>query len=344
MNAAPPPGLSFEPRQAHSGLTLHLDAVPVAVVACAAQLVTAWGDGNLRYFARQQPPSCLQVHAGAILSLAADAGGGVLSGGDDGVFAHVDARRIQVLARFPGRWVEHVAGAVDGSRACAVGRQVHLWEADGRPHVLEHPSSVGGIAFDPAGGRLAASHYGGVTVWTRADGHWRASPQACRGSHLAVTWSPDGRFVLSSMQEGAVHGWRVADPMQLHIGGYASKIRQWGWVGAAPWLVSGGASAAILWPFDTDAGPMQRAALQLFDDDAQTLVTAVGTLADPPRVLAGRHDGSVLLGDPGDPLRWYALPAAGRAPVALLAVLPVPHWLLVAHADGDVLWMPLQLP
>ncbi|KAB7770856.1 WD40 repeat domain-containing protein [Xanthomonas maliensis] len=337
---------SSPPAGKRSALTLHLDAVPVAAIACQNRLTTAWGDGCLRHFVPGQPPSCLQVHAGAILALAADSGDGdaVLSGGDDGMFARVDTLGAQVLARFPGQWVEHVDAAVDGSRACAVARRVHLWEPDGRVHVLEHPSSVGGIAFDPAGHHLAVAHYGGITLWTRASDGWHASQLACRGSHLAVTWSPDGRFVLSSMQEGAMHGWRVADQLQIHIAGYARKVRQWCWLGDASWLASGGSNAAILWPFDTADGPMQRSPLTLFDDDAQALVGAVCALPAPPRILAGRSDGSVLLGDPLAPEQWYTLRQPGRAPVALLAVLPAPQWLLVAHTDGEVLWLPLQLP
>ena len=30
-----------------------------------------------------------------------------------------------------------------------------------------------------------------------------------KGSHIDVTWSPDGRFVVTSMQENALHGWRL---------------------------------------------------------------------------------------------------------------------------------------
>ena len=32
-----------------------------------------------------------------------------------------------------------------------------------------------------------------------------------KGSHLDVTFSPDGRFLVTSMQENALHGWKLAD-------------------------------------------------------------------------------------------------------------------------------------
>ncbi|MBB5862860.1 WD40 repeat domain-containing protein [Xanthomonas sp. 3058] len=333
-----------EARTSASGLSLRISAVPVAVAVSGGRLATAWGDGCIRSFARQQAPDCVQVHDGAILALAADDAGGLLSGGDDGVFARTDAAGMQVLARFPGQWVEHVGTSADGGHACAVGRRVHLWDAAGDTQVLEHPSTVGGMAFDRSGRRLAVAHYGGLTLWTRNATGWSASSLPCRGSHLGVIWSPDDRYVLSSMQEQAVHGWRVADRMQLHIAGYPGKVRQWSWVEPAPWLASGSATAALLWPFDGKHGPLQRTPLALFQDDGQALVSALCTLPGRPTVLAGKSDGSILIGEATTPQQWHVLRHAGGTALALLAVLPQPYWLLAAHADGSVLWMPLLPP
>ncbi|UXA69783.1 WD40 repeat domain-containing protein [Xanthomonas prunicola] len=331
-------------RASASGRLLRIDAVPVAAAVSGGRLATAWGDGCIRHFARQQAPDCMQVHDGAILALAADDAGGLLSGGDDGVFARTDAAGMQVLAHFPGQWVEHVAVSAEGGQACAVGRRVHLWDAAGGNQVLEHPSSVGGMAFDRSGRCLAVAHYGGLTLWTRDGPEWSAASLACRGSHLGVIWSPDGRYVLSSMQEQAVHGWRVADGMQLHIAGYPGKVRQWSWIEPMPWLASGGATAALLWPFDGKNGPLQRTPLALFQDDGQSLVSALCTLPGRATVLAGKSDGSILMGEATTPQQWHVLRHAGGTPLTLLAVLPEPHWLLAAHADGAVLWMPLLPP
>ena len=70
-----------------------------------------------------------------------------------------------------------------------------------------------GLAFLPKGYRLAAAHYNGVSLWfPNAD----ATPQLLewKGSHLDATVSPDGRFLVTSMQENALHGWRLADAPQ----------------------------------------------------------------------------------------------------------------------------------
>ncbi len=328
---------------ADAGLSLHIDAVPVAAAAVGAALYSAWGDGCVRVFRRAQAPECVPVHRGAILALIGDGAGGVLSGGDDGLFARLDGNGMQALARLPGRWIDHVAASADGSRACAAGRQVYLWDADGDEHELAHPSGIGGMAFDHRGTRLAVAHYGGVTLWTRAGRKWQSHLLDCRGSHLAVTWSPDDRFVMSSMQESALHGWRVADRMPLHISGYPAKVKQWAWAGDRPWLVTSGAAPALLWPFDRSNGPMQRPPLALFEDDPAP-VSAVCAVAGQETVLAGKADGSVLIANPAEPKRCGLLRHAGGAAVTLLAVLPDPDWLLAADADGGVLWAALHLP
>ncbi len=79
-----------------------------------------------------------------------------------------------------------------------------------RREVLETPSTVGGLAFDRKGGRLpwritAASRSG------RAKTRLEALDPQMAGSHTAVSFSPDDRFVMTRMQENALHGWRLRD-------------------------------------------------------------------------------------------------------------------------------------
>ena len=44
-----------------------------------------------------------------------------------------------------------------------------------------------------------------------------------KGSHLDVIASPDGRFLVTSMQENALHGWRVADSRNMRMTGYPAQ-------------------------------------------------------------------------------------------------------------------------
>ncbi len=42
------------------------------------------------------------------------------------------------------------------------------------------------------------------------------------GLHLGVVFSPDNRFVITSMQEAAMHGWRLSDGGHMRMTGYPS--------------------------------------------------------------------------------------------------------------------------
>ena len=79
-----------------------------------------------------------------------------------------------------------------------------------------------GLAFQPKGFRLAATHYNGATLWfPKVEG----APQILewKGAHLDVTFSPDGRFLVTSMQENALHGWRLSDSRNMRMTGYPAR-------------------------------------------------------------------------------------------------------------------------
>ncbi len=90
------------------------------------------------------------------------------------------------------------------------------------------PASGEGVAFAPKGLRLAAASYNGVWLWYPGT---EVKPEFLewKGSHLGVTWSPDARFVVTCMQENALHGWRLATggakPGHMRMTGYAAKPR-----------------------------------------------------------------------------------------------------------------------
>jgi WD40 repeat protein len=150
---------------------------------------------------------------------------------------------------------------------------------------------VGGIAFARKGLRLAVAGYGGVALWwagTNADPvklEWK-------GAHQAVTWSPDGRFIVTAMQENSLHGWRLDDRKDMRMTGYAAKPRSVSWSAKGRYLASSGAEAAVLWPFHFKDGPMGRAALQLGPRDAR--VTRVACHPREEIVAIGYDDGLVL--------------------------------------------------
>lgn len=244
-----------------SGTTFDFAAVPSGAVVLKDTVAAGFGDGTLRLFRPGGDPKVVCAHLGAILSIAADPStGGIVTGGDDGRFLRIDANgSIDEVEGFGSNWVDAVAAAADSAIACSVGKTVHLWESSGHRRSLDHPSTVGGLAFDAKGERLAAGHYGGVTLWTKARRGWKSTALKWAGSHLDVRFSPNGKYVVSVMQENALHGWRLRDRVDMRMSGYPAKVKSLDWVGDAPHLVTSGADHAICWPFDGKEGPMGRA-------------------------------------------------------------------------------------
>jgi WD40 repeat protein len=315
------------------------DAVPVAVVTVGDTAFTAWGDGRVRAFRPGAEPEALVAHKGAVLSLAAEASGTILTGGDDGRFCRISPDGAEVLADFPRKWVDHVVAGAGRVFACSAGREVHLWDGP-RREVVTAPSTVGGLAFDRKGGRLAVAHCGGVTLWSRATRGWAPSALKWAGSHTVVCFSPDDRFFMTRMQENALHGWRLRDRADLRMSGHPQKVQGWAWAGKLPWLATTGAEEAILWPFDGPQGLMGRGPLQP-GRGGRGHVTAVCPLSGHERVLAGYSSGAEIFSE----IDQIAEPRVVKRPtgvaIALLAVAPRSGWLLAADEAGGVLWAPL---
>lgn len=127
----------------------------------------------------------------------------------------------------------------------------------GNVKTLALPSSARGLAFAPKGYRLAVSHIDGASLWFP---NTQAEPEKLtwKGSHLDITISPDNRFVVTTMLESQLHGWRLADMGHMRMSGYPGKVRSFSWSHDGLWLATSGAEAAIVWPFAKD-GPMGKA-------------------------------------------------------------------------------------
>lgn len=267
----------------------------VEVVALNEAISFAVGDGSIRFFGPDGSESVAEPHDGAVLSaVAAERGSAVLTGGDDGrVFLTRKDGFAQLVAESPGRWIDHVAASqASGVIAWNSGRAVHLRSPDGRLYRWEAPCTPGGIAFDGRGRRLAIAHYGGVSLWLPKISGETVRKLVWKGSHIALTWSPEDKYVVTGMQEHAIHGWRLSDGAEMRMSGYSGKPRSLSWSPDGKWLATSGAEAAILWPF-MGAGPWGRAPDEIGMREAR--VTCLAFHPSRDMLACGYADGAIEL-------------------------------------------------
>jgi len=235
----------------------------------------------------------LAVHGGGILSTASD-GARLVMGGDDGKVVALDAKgEVTLLATdAKRRWIDAVALHPDGAFAWSAGKTAFVRSGKTEEKSIEVPSTVGGLAFAPKGLRLAIAHYNGATLWfPNMAATAEFLPWA--GSHLAVTFSPDNKFLVTAMHEPALHGWRLADNRHMRMTGYPGRVRSMSWTAGGKALATSGADTVILWPFASKDGPMGKEPAMLAPLQARVAVVACHPRNDI--LAAGYSDGTILM-------------------------------------------------
>jgi dipeptidyl aminopeptidase/acylaminoacyl peptidase len=161
------------------------------------------------------------------------------------------------------------------------------------------------------------AHYNGATLWFP---NLETAPEelAWKGSHLDVTWSPDGRFVVTTMQENAMHGWRLQpDRGDMRMSGYPAKVRSLTWSHDGAWLATSGAEAVIAWPFGSKEGPTGKAPRECGVRAAR--VSRVAFHPKTPVLAAGYEDGCILLIRFNDAAELLVRPAVQESGISALA-------------------------
>ncbi len=297
--------------------------VTAALFDRAGRACFALGDGTVRF----EDGTAVEAHDGASLSACLHPRGeGVLSGGDDGRLVWARPEGVQELAKVPGRWLDSVAASAEsGLVAFSAGRELHVRDvADAAfARAFQHERSVAEIAFDPKGRRIAAASYGGVWLWFARIAEQKPAVLKWAGSHVALAWSPDGKFLLTGMQENALHGWRVADEKNLRMGGYPAKVKSLVFLAKGGLMATSGANGVVLWPFAGSTGPMGKQAAEIGYEE-KALAVRVAGMPGGNWVAWGLDDGRVracdLVGqkmvevkaEPGPAISALAMTADGR--------------------------------
>lgn len=277
-----------------TGRRLALGASATAVHWLGDKALFVLGDGAVIAAPREGEARRIAAHDGAILSDAVHPDGArLVTGGDDGCIKAIGPDGgVETLAELR-KWVDHlVSSPVSGVIVAGVGKQAIVLRDGKESHRFDHPSSVGGLALDAKGRRLATSHYNGVTLRYVLTADDKGIALSWAGSHLVTTFSPDGAYVVTGMQENALHGWRLPEKTDLRMDGYPAKTKSFSWDKRGRWMATSGANSAIVWPFVGKLGPQGKPPLQLGEREA--LVTAVAFHPSEETLAIGYSDGAAI--------------------------------------------------
>ena len=328
--------------------TIAADA-PVAACAFSRDGRTAafaMGDGCVRFLPADiaapatdpSPP----LHGGAVLALVADpVGDGFVSGGDDGRILRIaaDGAATELFSQ-KGKWIDHMAAhRSTGAIAASVGKSAVVVKDGAVREFGPHPSTVADLDFSKDGSRIGCAHYGGVTVWSLGQATLPPRRFAWRGSHVALRWSTDGKFIATGTQENDIHVWRMAQATDMRMQGYPAKVRSLSWTADARFLYTSSQPVFTAWPF-SGKGPEGKPPLQ-FGEEGAGLLSVVAAHPAAEFVAGGYDSGELQLGDI-KARRSVVLKMADGSAITCLAWSPDGFKLAVGNERGDLLVIDLR--
>lgn len=231
-------------------------------------------------------------------------GKALATAGRDGMWKLWDASEGKVLVEHEAGalWAEYLAwsprpiGAQGPLLALGAGNKVTLWnekgERTGEPILL--PRTVADLAWILGGGTLAVAHSTGISQRDPLTG---AEERAftSRDPILNMAFSPSGKWLMTGNQDCSVHVWNTDNNAEMHMRGYAAKVRQLAWHRGSRWLAAGGSPAISVWDC-SGRGPEGRTPLLL--EWHHDLISALHYQPDGDWLASGARDGGIAVWSP----------------------------------------------
>ena len=217
-----------------------------------------------------------------------------------------------------------------GLIAFAAGKEIHIL---GKKNFVKtkHESTILAICFSPKGARLAASHYNGVTLWPLEE---KSEPEKLthKGSHISLTWSPDGTYVVTGTQEKMLKIWNLKNNDSLFMSGYMSKVRSFAWLKNGSLLATSGAEQLVIWPF-SGGGPNGKNPTLIGPGGAD----AISHISSHPKkdvVAAAYENGVIIIADVSS-REWFPVRAITDVKITLLKWSDDGKYIIFADEAGN---------
>ena len=237
---------------------------------------------------------------------------GLVSGGQDGRMKgwDVTAQQATLSVAFERSWVEHLAWRPQSTTApdrpsllaAVAGRQLKLLKPDGTVHHTFPlaPKTISSLVWDPSGHLLAVAYFGGVCLWD-VDSLVAFKEFGYANSIHKLTWSGDGKWLVSGNQDPSVHLWIPESGFEFHMSGYESKVQEVCFDHTGRWLATSGGSEGCVWDCQGN-GPEGRETVML---PHEARLSALAFQNSHSLLASGSEDGMVRLWSPerSKPLR-----------------------------------------
>ncbi|KAG8792415.1 hypothetical protein FRC12_006188 [Ceratobasidium sp. 428] len=242
------------------------------------------------------------------------------------------------------KWVGPVAFSADGSRIASGSgdKTVRIWDAHTGDPVTQpldnHSEPVISVAFCPNGRVVSGSEDKTIRIWEVVDRNKAGSSKQSSTSKgylrevNTVTFSPDGRSVVSGSHDGTVGIWdaETGEPVQEPLKGHTGAVMAVAVSSNGRWIVSGSVDTTVrVW--DAATG---NATLELLGHSSWVL--SVGFSPDCRFIVSGSYDKTLRIWD-AETGRDALEPLTGHSygPVSVV-FSPDGHRIASGSYDGSV--------
>ena len=210
-------------------------------------------------------------------------------------------------------WPEHLAwspGPINESGhwlALGAGNFLSFWDEAGKriQEPGKFPRAISDIVWVAGRPLVAVATSTGVT-WRDPLTGKDERQFASKDSILNMSISPSGRWLMTGNQDCSVHVWNTETKVEMHMRGYATKVRQMAWHRGSRWLATGGGPSVSVWDC-AGRGPEGRHPTML--EFHQEPVSALHYQPAGDWLASGARDGGVAL---WSPTQRQQLLAAGK--------------------------------